>query len=322
MPASITDDDLIMFVGDTHGDMEFWLYLFEEAKKYPTPIKTFVQLGDFGYWEHDVMPDRYKAALEQHGLHHLSLIAGWGAAYLDHLNECMVDMDAYIYWIDGNHENHKLLRHLYGPGGSRYQSGPHGTWRVRSNVIYIPRATAFVWGDTKFLAIGGAYSIDKEGRLQDERDARRVEMYKERPGYQPPLYEGVSNLWESWWEDETISDEERDKARAIGKVDVVLAHDTPGSVDLLREFAKRGKTLFKGDNSSQFNRNQCEQVLVSALPANWLNGHYHMRYTQYVPLEGANKCRVIALDCNMNRTQASYLVATPADLRDPNSRIT
>jgi predicted phosphodiesterase len=321
LDTGVTDDELIMFVGDTHGDVEHWLYLFEQSFEYPEPVRTFVQVGDFGYWEHNMTTERYEAALAEHGVEYMARVGNSGAAYLDYLNFCLVAAGAWLIWVDGNHDNIKLLEGLYAPGKPRYQSGGAGMWKVRDRIIFVPRGTAWVWGETKFLGIGGAFSVDQDHtRAKHEKGLKR-DKYRLQQGKPIHFYEGISNLWEEWWPEETISDDERDKARAIGSADVVISHDAPGGVDLQLEFIRKHKDVdFRNDTETLFNRNQLEQIRASANPANWIHGHHHIRYSQYVTNLDKSECRVIGLDRNEHGA-GSFLVATPEELRDPRSRI-
>lgn len=315
MAPTIYDDTLLMFVGDTHGHLAQWRYLLSEAKQFDPPIKHFVQVGDFGYWEHNVHEDTYTRLLDE-GTSIEVLAEDWvGPAYLDGLSQYMIDNDSVCYWIDGNHENHKMLRALYAPGGPRHKGAAQGFWEIRPGVIYIPRGRTWIWGDTKFLGMGGAYSVDKTDRLKDHAKGWREEAF--RPGNKKTAKTlGISMPFECWWEEEMISEEELAMAKLIGRVDVVLAHDCPASVDIYGQFQVRGLgDLFqKSDFPSALSRQICEELLHSAQPAHWIHGHYHLRYSTQLTLDGGKQCRVLGLSRDGEGREA-YAVAAPSELR-------
>jgi hypothetical protein len=210
-------------------------------------VDRIVQAGDFGYWEHT---DK-------------------GHQFLGRLNSKLEKAGLKIHWIDGNHENHTVLRLNYGPGGNRHLPTPEGFWEIRPNINYIPRGTRWEWGGVSFLGIGGAYSIDKEYRT-----------------------EGVS-----WWPEEMVTDAEVDAAVSGGQVDVVVSHDVPLFVDLTPHLMGVGITRpWKWDENSLRNRKQLSTVFDGVTPKRWYHGHYHLRYTESVDM-----CRFVGLAANINQ---------------------
>lgn len=122
----------VMFVGDIHGCIDHWKTLGEIAKDHD--IDAVVQVGDFGYWEHQ--PEGYD--------------------YLDSLEHIM---PCQLFFIDGNHDNHPLL-------WERYKYSQYGPFMsVRENVTYIRRGGVWAWNDVAFMAMGGGFSIDWEWRV-------------------------------------------------------------------------------------------------------------------------------------------------------------
>lgn len=102
-------------------------------------------------------------------------------------------------FIDGNHENHRLLAEY-----------PEREWHggmvheIRPHVLHLIRGHVFDVDGTKLLAMGGADSHDKEYRTEGE----------------------------TWWPEEVPSESER--SRCLGsldahdwRVDCVLTHDAP-----------------------------------------------------------------------------------------------
>lgn len=139
----LSSDAPIMFVGDTHGDQNFWGYLLSEADKFD--VELIVQVGDFGFWPHTRK----------------------GMRYLEILNKYL---DRPLLWIDGNHDNHRRLAQL--------PRRPDGLVDIGTHITHVPRGARFQLSGTSFLGIGGAYSIDKEWRLYEM--ARAEDHYGQR----------------------------------------------------------------------------------------------------------------------------------------------
>lgn len=156
----------VLVAGDTHGNNEWCADLVRLTTR--LGLDVVVQLGDFGYWEH----------------------TDWGRVFLDDLQAVCAAAGVLWVFIDGNHENHEMLRSL--------PVSPDGTVKVRDNIVWLPRGFRFNIAGVSFAAFGGAYSIDRRSRVTGR----------------------------SWWPGEEITD---DDLAALGteQVDVLLTHDMP-----------------------------------------------------------------------------------------------
>lgn len=123
----------IMGLGDVHGNAAFILGAIELAEDFE--VTSILQVGDFGYWEH-----------EQAGVH-----------FLDETNQALDDANILLVFCDGNHCNFDLLYD--------YPVDSDGFRRVRSNIWHAPRGHAWTWDSVTFLAMGGAHSIDGPGGI-------------------------------------------------------------------------------------------------------------------------------------------------------------
>lgn len=226
----------ILFVGDGHGDLWFYTWVIDKAVE--MGVDHIVSAGDFGYWEHTVR----------------------GMQFLDTLNHQLELAGLEIWFVDGNHENHALLR--------TYEPREDGLVNIRDNIVYIPRGARWVWARTTFMGIGGAYSIDKDGRT-----------------------EGVS-----WWPEETITDAEVFRCVDGGPVDVVVSHDVPMFVDLSRHLWREGVQPWGWHGESLDNRLRLTEVFDGVKPRHWIHGHYHLDYT-----ETTDRCTFIGLNANINQ---------------------
>jgi Calcineurin-like phosphoesterase len=201
-----------LIVGDTHGNLRWW-----HRVVIPTAlghgVDSIYQVGDFGYWEHTVD----------------------GVQYLNRLSALLHAEGLGVQWLDGNHENHQWLRKLY-------VKPDHRAVKIRDSIVYLPRGCRWMDGGVRFLACGGAYSVDKAYRI---------------PG-------------ESWWPEEMITDHEVRRCRAAGRAEVLLCHDAPDG------FEVQAPHKVCWDPPTIANRQQLLRVFNSAKPKVVFHGHWHL----------------------------------------------
>lgn len=250
----------ILFVGDSHGDLNFLKHAINVAVE--SGADKILQLGDFGYWEH-----------RQHGIE-----------FLDDLDHALSDAGMAFHWIDGNHENHKLLRERYGPFNGTFVN-------IRDNVIHIPRGTYWEWDDVGFIAMGGAHSVDAEERIKSFRKKTK----------HIPSHKSVDK-YRSWWPEEIITDEDVSQVFKWvgGQVDVLVSHDVPTCANIETEFAIRALQFWKDEPISAINRDKLQRIMELLRPTHVYHGHYHLRYAQIVNIAGVDSM-IQGLDCNVNQ---------------------
>lgn len=167
---------MIYIVGDTHGDQRF----FYNERFLPggdlTAGDHLIICGDFGYILNNDATEMF---------------------YLDGLEV----LPYTILFVDGNHENFPAL-YAYPivewHGGRAHQ--------IRKNIFHLMRGEVFDIDGKIFLAMGGAYSIDRSLRIEGQ----------------------------SWWPQEQPNHEEYRNAEANlekhdFKVDYILTHTLPCS---------------------------------------------------------------------------------------------
>lgn len=238
----------LMFLGDVHGSGD-WLDLACEIAR-ENDVDWVVQVGDFGYWEH-----------RQNG-----------REFLDSASKSAEKYDLQIVFVDGNHENHTMLRLNYGPGGNLHELTPDGFWKVRDRVYYAPRGHRWTWEGVTFLALGGAYSVDKEWRIAE---MRKKAKYTQNVG-----------KYALWWPEELITDEEVETAIAGGLVDIMVCHDAPASVTNAippNGTWDRNKDAFP---DSLMNRHRLQRVVNETKPFLLVHGHYHYRNHEIIGVPG------------------------------------
>ena len=232
----------ILLLGDTHQDLEWTNAVIRFAQD--INISTIVQLGDFGYWEENED----------------------GKRFLDEVSRCLIKNNIKLYWLDGNHENHPLLRKTYSHQKSTF-------WKIRDNLLYIPRGTAWEWGGIKFLAVGGGASIDRDFRIN-----------------------GIS-----WFPEEILNEREIEKAKAAGKVDVFLSHDGP-----LWPFAYKGSD----DIESSIHHQKIKDIINTVQPKMCVHGHFHNFYDINM-LTSTGHTRVVGLTAEQ-RSKAFAVLELPS----------
>jgi predicted phosphodiesterase len=236
--------EMVRFAGDWHGDRDHATQIIKGAAA--LDIETVIQLGDWGYWAH----------------------TREGSTYPKYVNKYAALKGVRVIWLDGNHENHP---HLW----ETYPVGDDGFAHMGSNLLYSPRGNTFTISNTRFLTVGGAYSVDRSWRV---------------PG-------------KSWWATEMINDDEMRKAMSVGKVDVLLSHDAPEGVDI---------PCMRADDKMFFqetveNRDRLRQIAEAVQPNIVFHGHYHERYSSSFRLNSGREVRVEGIASNIERIDLSFI---------------
>lgn len=212
----------LLIIGDTHGNTG-WVrnYIFPIALV--VEADAIVQLGDFGAWEHT--PD--------------------GLAYMNAVGAVAQDSGIPLYWLHGNHDKHSLTLSLYKPDR-------RGFLPCRDQLFYIPQGHAWEWAGVRLRAFGGAYSVDKDWRVQSDLKRGRKEHL--------------------WFPEEEMTDADMTRLLAAdqGKKEIILSHDKPYS-------AKPGWNR-KNITACVPNQLRLERALRTHQPDWWFHGHLHYYY--------------------------------------------
>jgi hypothetical protein len=213
----------ILVVGDWHGNEDWAL---STIRRVPgvlggEPHRLVLQLGDFGVW-----PDEA------------------GQAYLAHVSAAMAQVQAELWFIDGNHEDFPQLARL-----ARAGTTPDGRVPVRPCLFHLPRGYRWTWHGRRWLACGGAVSLDR---------ARRTE--------------GLD-----WWPEEEISDAEEAAIIAGGHADVLISHDCPSGV--AHAFGRPPSWLAPEDLArADAHRRRLQRIVDAVQPTYVIHGHLHRAY--------------------------------------------
>lgn len=215
----------LLLVGDSHANARWWATAVAPVAQ-RAGADRIVQLGDFGYWPRH--PD---------GRRFLAIVAG-----------CVERTGIAVDFLDGNHEDHQALR----------RRAP-AAYEVAPGVCHLPRGCRFTYDGVRFLALGGAHSID--------RHLRKV---------------GVS-----WFSEETIDTGDLERVEDGPPVDIVLAHDTFAGYDLpgTLPIDEVPPWLAREIEISRAHRVLVREAVTAVRPQLVVHGHYHSRYRARVALD-------------------------------------
>lgn len=220
--------DRVVVAGDWHGNSAFATAVIGELDRLlPSEERRIVlHAGDFGIWP---------------GAH--------GHSYLVDIETALAEVDAELWFVDGNHEDHWQLRDL----ATRARIDPSAPARVPigDRISWLPRGHRWTWHGRTWMALGGAASVDKPVRARGT----------------------------SWWPEELLSEADVWTAVEPGPVDIMLTHDAPASVPLnLPRPAPAWWDLRTADE-----HRRTVQAVVDEVRPSWLiHGHYHLSAEQTV----------------------------------------
>jgi len=146
-----------------------------------------------------------------------------------------------LYFVDGNHENFKILNNLI--------IDKNGMGYISNHIKHLRRGCRYNIDGKDILTIGGADSVDK---------FRRVE--------------GLS-----WWREEEITSKEIE-AIAAGHYDYILSHSCPLSIFEENKMYLCTLGNIVDDNDEEFKKTniQLENLLQKIDFNHWYFGHYHV----------------------------------------------
>lgn len=239
----------IAFAGDWHENGAWAAQAIRHAQDQHADV--IVQLGDFGY--------------------------SYSRRFLDQVTTAAGDTP--VLFVDGNHECFpKLLA---------YPVGPNGLRQVTDRIWHLPRGFRWQWAGTRFLALGGAYSVDRPYRV---------------PGV-------------SWWPRETIGRADTARAGQGGPVDVLISHDCPAGVTIpgIDDRATPPPFLPLEILLANEHRRVLRDAIDPAAPVAIWHGHYHLRHQTVADL-GYGPVTVNGLDCDGSRLETNLTVVDVHDL--------
>lgn len=233
----------ILIAGDTHGNEKHIERVFSHAQN--EECELIIQVGDFGYgWSFD------PAGNDRFSLRCAELVDQTGIE---------------IWWLGGNHENYD---DLYAKIGDDLPKG----FEMFPGVVYLGRGYSFVLDDVKFLACGGAVSVDRRMRVP----------------------------YVSWWPQEAINNVDIERCKVAGKVDVLLTHDFAWESDIV----DRHLDSYWGEvaqRDTEANRRRVSEILHNCDADRMFHGHLHHFYSEMLSYSHGGMTR------DIHRTHVSGL---------------
>jgi hypothetical protein len=257
MPESESDPRHVLLVGDVHGNLPWLLHVLYEADKLftrasePAP-RIVIQLGDFGFRPVPDNPD------------------------LQALNAALAAAGMELWWIDGNHDWHPDIARLNDCDNPGSMADPGVALPGFPRIQYLPRGTRWNWRGRRWLAVGGAASVDRLART-----------------------EGVD-----WWPTEEITEEQEDAIIAVGPADVLLAHDCP---DVWVPFDKMMPLDVMRRNYPHWIRElprarahsrRLERIARATGVTSVYHGHYHVTRDDYYRMPQPPDVHVVGLNAD------------------------
>ena len=126
--SPLTTPTRIAFAGDWHENAVYAQRAIRYARKQNADV--LVHLGDFGYSFSDHFVNTVTRDLGRAGMP--------------------------LLFVDGNHEDHPKL--------NQYPVEANGLRKVTDRVWHLPRGFRWQWDGVRFLALGGAHSVDRPYR--------------------------------------------------------------------------------------------------------------------------------------------------------------
>ena len=204
---------MIYITGDTHGSIDRFYGL-----NYTSEDKVIV-CGDFGFiWEQEYRQSRYERELEK----------------LDFLESQPYE----ILFVSGNHENYDRLKQF--PQVKRYGGD---VLQIRKNIFLLKRGQVFTIENHTFFTMGGAYSVDKDARIEHL----------------------------SWWSEELPSQKEYQRAiqtlNQHESIDFIITHTAPQTIIRMMHFCP-----YKEDEELT---GFFDWILYEKPFKYWFFGHFH-----------------------------------------------
>jgi predicted phosphodiesterase len=224
----------VLVAGDWHGNSGWACKAILQVRHLLDGEETRVilHLGDFGVW-----PGIY------------------GRAFLNDVGRALGEVDATLFFVDGNHED-------FGQLDAIREQWLRDTGRVPpvpvplaggGRIYWLPRGYRWEWHGRTWLALGGGVSLDKAIRA-----------------------EGLD-----WWPEEEITGEQECNVIAAGPADVMVTHECPAGVTHtfpappafwdLRDLAR-----------SDAHRERLQRVVDAVKPSHLIHGHLHIGYEREV----------------------------------------
>lgn len=241
----------VAFAGDWHGDAAWAVKAMEYAKI--RGAEVLLHVGDFGDMYH--------------------------REFVGSLSSLSGQIRLPIMFLDGNHDDHRLLRNL--------PTGDDGLAVLAPGLTYIPRGHVWTWDGIKYMGLGGALSVDRWQRR-------------------------AHNL--PYWHEETLTARDVAAASSKGTADIMITHDAPALVPI-PDIERRAWMYPDTELIEAGKHRQVVQRVVDIVhPRLLVHGHYHTYYHRTVEMRHG-MMHVLGLDAGGSSLYRNVVVMDTNDLR-------
>ncbi|MBK8445258.1 MAG: metallophosphoesterase [Micropruina sp.] len=243
----MTEPQRILLAGDLHMNKRAALEVIDHAQAVNADL--ILQVGDFGFWPRA----RY----------------GGGVEYVTILDDALESAGLELWFVPGNHEDW--------PEPSKLPIGHDGRRAAGARIVELPVGYHWTWGATRWLAVGGAPSVDKHLRT-----------------------EGVD-----WFPEEEVSERQAAAVIDAGPAEVVVAHDAPMGTPFLSERLQQHVPPALRHNwwpleaivRADAHQERMRRILEGVRASRWFHGHHHVRYSSNMEApHGTVRVEGLALD--------------------------
>jgi Calcineurin-like phosphoesterase len=216
-------------LGDTHANYAWTAFAL--WKFHREGITRVLQLGDLGLGK-----------------------SNYNAKFLKRVSKLAVHYGITLYVTLGNHEDWNYAEELFST-----TMREDGWAEVRPNLLIAPRGLRWTWDDVSFVSLGGAPSVDRGWRVEEQ--AKILD-----PDYH------------LWFPGEMITQEDVDLVVAGGYADVMVAHDAPMGVPTIDKAISSNPHGFRPADLlyAADGRKLMDDAFRGVRPRTFLHGHYHM----------------------------------------------
>lgn len=214
--------------GDWHGNTKWAVSVLDAFAE--AGVWEVYQLGDFGIWPGES-----------------------GKKFVDDVCEALERNGQTLWVVPGNHEDYTQIEDPETLDGS---VPPIQVFREGEGwqLALLPRGTVWEREGVRFLALGGAPSIDYPDRVEGR----------------------------NWWRAEMIRDSDLLRLRGLGKIDVMLTHDAPDDGTQAVQDIIDGKNEFgfgwsnAGLKYAARGRWKMNKAVEMVQPKMFVHGHMHV----------------------------------------------
>jgi Icc-related predicted phosphoesterase len=255
----------IGLLGDVHGNRRWLLAAIERFAS--LAIHDVIQMGDLGIWPGEEAAQTFNIA-----------------------DKALRQRSMQMWVAPGNHEDYDRISGL----------GPRedGWLPFRPHILLAPRGHRTEINGITFLWLGGAGSIDRVVRLEQD--------WRERENQ---LARGEKPKAKSWWPQESITEDDAAISQVGGAADVMICHDAPFPIPVIEDkLAELPQDFVSVDLAHvHASRMRLTKVVEAVRPALLLHGHYHLATDGHF-----GPTRVVGLGCDGDEAGALAVLDLPS----------